>query len=135
MEVVQALADIAFMLLLETGLAESTEHKTVALWRAMSHDTPDDLAQRLGKEWLGQLLLPNIEQNPENAADFIQQHNLFLQEAIQEKCDTLENLDQIQELCVLVLAMALYLARSLGAETKQLASHWINTAIQNGAKR
>ena len=57
------------------------------------------------------------------------------QEAIQKECDTLQNLDQIQELCVLVLAMALYLARSLGADTKQLANHWINTAIQNGAKR
>jgi len=135
LEVVQGLADIAFMLLLETGLAESTEHKTVALWRAMSHETPGDLAQRVGEEWLEKLLLPNIENTSENAADFIQKHNFFLQEAIQKQCDTLQNLDQIQELCVLVLAMALYLARSLGADTKQLANHWINTAIQNGANR
>lgn len=135
LEIVQALADIAFMLLLETGLAESSEHKTVALWRIMSHDTPDKLAQRIGKDWMEQLLLPNIQEHSENAADFIQQHNNLLQNAIQKQCDTLQNLDQIQELCVLVLAMALYLARSLGADTKQLANHWINTAIQNGAKR
>jgi Fe-S-cluster containining protein len=134
LEMVQALADIAFMLLLETGLAESTEHKTVALWSAISHDTPNKLAERIGKEWIEQLLLPNIQEHSENAADFIQQHNNLLQNAIQERCDTLQNLNQIEELCVVVLAMALYLARSLGADTKQLANHWVNTAVENGAR-
>jgi len=134
LEEVQVLADIAFMLLLETGLVESADHKTVALWRILSNETPDDLAQRIGKEWIDQLLVPNIEQNRDNSASFIQQHHLLLEEAIQEQCDMLQNFDQIQELCVLVLAMALYLARSLGTDTKQLGNHWINTAIQNGAK-
>jgi hypothetical protein len=48
-------------------------------------DEADDLAQRIGEEWLEKLLLPNIEDAAENAADFIQQHNLFLQEAIQKQ--------------------------------------------------
>ena len=48
LDLMQNLADIAFELLLDTGLAESGDTKTLPLWRKMGNELPEVLADRIG---------------------------------------------------------------------------------------
>jgi hypothetical protein len=58
LEVMQNLADIAFMLLLDTGLAESGDRKTVQAWREMAVVTPEHVFMYASKTWIDLLILP-----------------------------------------------------------------------------
>lgn len=57
LELMQNLADSAFALLLESGLAESGDRQTLRLWREMGREEPEQLAERLGSEWIDLLML------------------------------------------------------------------------------
>ena len=57
MEGLGSLADIAFELFLDTGLAQSGDKKTLQLWRTMGNELPDALAQRIGQKWIDYLML------------------------------------------------------------------------------
>ncbi len=48
LELMQNLADSAFALLLESGLAESGDRQTLRLWREMGKEEPEQLQDRLG---------------------------------------------------------------------------------------
>ena len=60
LELMQNLADSAFTLLLESGLAESGDRQTLRLWREMGGEEPEQLRVRLGLEWIDLLMLPEI---------------------------------------------------------------------------
>ncbi len=132
LDVMQSLADIAFMLLLDTGLAESGDRKTLAAWRQMGSEEPDLLAARIGDEWMNNLMLPDIPYT-NDPVSFSEQHNELLQLKLQTLCDTLQTNQELHEAAVLSMALALHLARSLGAKPEQLSVHWIEIALQNGA--
>jgi len=48
LELLQRLADGAFALLLESGLAESGDRLTLRLWRDLGKDSPEHLEKRIG---------------------------------------------------------------------------------------
>ena len=77
--VMQNIADIAFELLLESGLAATGETKTLAMWREMSKELPELLADRIGQEWIDCLMIPSITDEVENPIAFAHQHNDILQ--------------------------------------------------------
>lgn len=52
LELMQNLADIAFMLLLDTGLAESGDKKTLEIWRKMGNELPEALTQMIDSDWI-----------------------------------------------------------------------------------
>ncbi len=132
LDLMQSLADIAFMLLLDTGLAASGDRKTLAAWKQMGKEQPDALAARINNEWMNRLMLPEIPYTNDPIL-FSQQHNELLQQQLQDFCDNLQTLQELHEASVLIMAMALHLARGLGASPKLLSEHWINVAKQNGA--
>ena len=132
LELMQNLADIAFMLLLDTGLAASGDRKTLAAWKQMGKKEPDALASRIGDEWMDNLMLPEIPYTSDPIL-FSQQHNELLQEKLQLACGNLQTEQELHEASVLTMAMALHLARGLGANPQQLSEHWINIAKENGA--
>ncbi|MDP4210954.1 MAG: YkgJ family cysteine cluster protein [Bacteroidota bacterium] len=134
LELMQNLADIAFMLLLDTGLAESGDKKTLRLWRVMGNEPPEVLAERIGQEWIDCLMLPEISDDLENSVSFAQKHHDLLQLKAQEKFGALQTNQELHEASVLIMGVALHLSRGIGADPKSLAEHWIDTAKENGAQ-
>ena len=115
LKLMQNLADIAFFMLLDSGLSESGDKTTLPLWRQMGKETPEALASRIGSEWMDSLMLPDIPDKVENPIVFVT--NLEFHQA-----------------SVLMMGLALHLARSIGANPEILCEHWIETAKSNGAQ-
>jgi len=134
LDIMQNLADIAFMLLLDTDLAEYGDKKTLQLWRKMGNELPEVLAERIGQEWIDYLMLPEISDDLEDPISFARKHNDLLQQKAQQKFGTLQTNQELHEASVLIMGVALHLARGLGANPKNLAEHWIDTAKKHGAR-
>lgn len=132
LDIMQNLADIAFELLLDTGLAESGDKKTLALWRKMGNELPEALAAKIGHEWLDALMLPEISEI-ENSISFAQKHNELLQSKAQTQFGVLQTNQELHDASVLIMGVALHLARGIGANPKSLAEHWIDIAKNHGA--
>lgn len=132
LEVVQNLADNAFALLLDTPLASSGDIRTLKAWRKLSIENPSSLFLNLEEDWLKALINPIIEFN-ETPAIFIEQHNEYLQQKIQACFGSLTTIKEFSDAAILLMNMALYLAISIGANSKELAEHWIEVAKEHGA--
>ena len=132
--IMQNIADIGFELLLDSGLAESGDTKTLALWREIGNEPPELLAERIGQEWIDCLMIPAINDDTESPIAFAQKHNDLLLLKAQEKFGSLQTLQELHEASVLIIGVALHLARGLGADTKGISEHWIETAKSHGAK-
>lgn len=134
LELMQNIADMAFEFLLETGLAASGDKKTVALWRKMGKESPNDLIKQIGTEWMDYLFVPDVGMAIENPMEFVQIHSEFLQEKVHEKFGAATTLIKFREASVLLMGLALQLARGLGADPESLAQFWSDTANEHGAK-
>lgn len=133
LDLMQNLADIALVLLLDTGLAQSGNKKTLALWRKMGNMLPQELAGRIEHEWMDCLMLPEIVDDLENPVTFARKHNDLLQSKAQATFGALQTNEELHEASVKIMGVALHLARGLGADPKTLAEHWIDTAKNHGA--
>ncbi|MDN3619495.1 YkgJ family cysteine cluster protein [Polaribacter undariae] len=134
LNVMQNIADIAFELLLDSGLSASGDTKTLTLWREMGNELPEILSERIGKDWRDALMIPEITEVGGNSIEFAQKHNDLLLLKAQEQFGSLQTLEQVHEACVLIMGVALHLSRGLGADTKGIAELWIETAKSHGAK-
>lgn len=134
LKVMQNIADIGFELLLDSGLSESGDTKTLALWRVMGNEPPEVLADRIGKEWIDALMLPEITDTNLDPITFAQKHNELLLLKAQEAFGEINTFQEIHEASVLLIGLALHLAKALGADPKTIAEHWIETAKNHGAK-
>ena len=132
LELMQNIADLGFELLLDTGLAASGDKETLAQWRIMGKELPETLAKRIGKEWLDCLMIPDI--SDDDAIAFVSNHNNLIQTKAQEKFGALQTFQELHEASVLIMGVALHLARGLGANPKDLAELWIDTAKSHGAQ-
>lgn len=130
----QNIADIAFELLLDSGLAASGDTKTLATWREMGNELPENLAHRIGKDWVDSLMIPEIKDEVENPTSFAQKHNNLLQLKAQKEFENIQTHQELHEASILIMGVALHLSRGLGADTKGIAEHWIDIAKSNGAK-
>lgn len=133
LEMVQNIADIALALLLDTGLSASGETQTLQAWRQAGSKSPDILVGDIPQEWLDCLLFPAIHENIEDPFAFINAHNEFVQQKVQEAFGTVETMQELHDAAVLLFRMALYLASSVGADSKGLAELWIGIAKSHGA--
>lgn len=129
----EQIADGAFALLIESGLAESGDRKTIPLWRKIGNESPDQIAARIGTEWLNCLLLPNIPMN-DNPSEFISEHHRLIETKAQELFGSLENEQSIRNASAQMMALALHLGKSLGAQPCDLAKQWISVAKSHGAR-
>ena len=133
LEIVQNLADIAFSLLLDTGLSASGETETLTEWRKIGIETPIQLSKRINKEWHSLLLTPPI-QEVNDPIQFTLQHNELLQEKAQSDFEKLSSLEEFKNASIEIMAITLYLSKAIGADIKSLVAHWIEIAKENGAK-
>jgi Fe-S-cluster containining protein len=134
LELMQQLADNAFALLFESNLAASGDRLTLHLWREIGDDFPEDLAKRIGADWLDLLMLPDINDDLSDPAVFCRRHQEILQAEAQKLfCRLTDESDTIKA-SGLMMGMALHLGRGLGADPPELAKHWIATAKKLGAQ-
>jgi len=134
LELVQQLADIAFELLLDSGLAESGDKGTLQQWRLMANETPNRLAERVDQQWLDVLTAPDLNPDILQPQIFCEQHVILLQEQLQISFGNAQTMEELQGAAVLVMALALLLSVAVGAEQRSLISHWIDIAKSNGAQ-
>lgn len=134
LELMQQLADIAFMLLLDTGLAASDDKRTLQIWRKMGKLQPELLVKQLGKKWVDALMLPEIEDDLTNPVSFTEKHSNLLQLEVNEQFGTAQSNQEFHQASVLTMGLALLLAHGLGANPEALSKHWIETAKTHGAK-
>ena len=134
LKVMQNIADIAFELLLDAGLAASGDTKTLAIWREMGNENPEALAERIGKEWIDSLMIPQITDAIDTPIEFAQKHNDLLLLKAQEQFGSIQTFEELHKASVLIMGVALHLSRGLGADTKGISELWIETAKNNGAK-
>lgn len=125
--VMQDLADIAFAFFLETGLAAWGDTKTLLLWEKMGNELPEVLAATIGADWIDCLMLPDIDDLDDPVA-FSRKHNELLQQKAQEEFGTLQTMQEFSEASVLMMGVALHLARAIGANPNDLAGHWVEIA-------
>lgn len=133
LELMQNLADSAFALLLESGLAESGDRQTLRLWREMGREEPEQLQDRLGPEWIDLLMLPELTDGLHDPIAFIRRHYDLLLLKAQESFGTPDNAADFRKASALLMGLALHLGRGLGANPAELAEHWITTAKEHGA--
>ena len=133
LEVMQNLADGAFVLLLESGLAESGDRRTLQLWREMGNEEPQLLAERLGSEWVDRLMLPDLSDSLNDPVAFSQQHYDLLLALAEELFSTIDSLETYSDASGIMMGLALHLGRSLGANPSDLSELWIKTAKEHGA--
>jgi len=133
LELMQQLADGAFALLLESGLAASGDLETLLLWRQLGNHTPDQLTEYINPEWMDILMLPDIGDELDNPKTFCQHHHDMLQAQAQSLFGNLGNAAEVKEASGLMMGLALHLGRGLGANPSDLAEHWIKTAKDLGA--
>ena len=134
LEVVQDLAEGAFVLLLETGLSASGDRETLRRWRQLGRSIPEVRARAIPDDWLERLVLPGQDSQLEDPAAFVKAHHGRLQADAQAAFGALSSLEQVRDACCLMFTLALHLAQSLGTETGALAALWIQTAKDNGAR-
>ena len=134
LELVQLLANIAFELLLDSGLAASGDKATLQQWRLMANETPEQLTKRIGEKWLDLLTIPDLNPDILQPQLFCEQHVILLQEQLQVSFGNAQTMEELQEAAVLVMALALLLSVAVGAEPRSLVSHWIDIAKGNGAQ-
>ena len=133
LELMQNLADSAFALLLESGLAESGDRQTLRYWREMGGEQPEQLQARLGPEWIDLLMLPELPDGLSDPVAFSRHHLELLLLKAQESFGSLEKVADLRKASVLMMGLALHLGRGLGADPAELAEHWIKTAKEHGA--
>jgi Fe-S-cluster containining protein len=133
LELMQNLADSAFAFLLESGLAESGDRKTLRLWRELGREEPEQLQDRLGPEWVDLLMLPVVTGDLRDPTAFIRQHHDLLLLKAHESFGTLDKVADFRKASELMMGLALHLGRGLGANPGELAEHWIKTAKEHGA--
>ena len=133
LEVMQDLADSAFALLLDSGLAASGDRETLRLWREMGRQEPGQLQDRVGPEWIDLLMLPELTEGFPDPLVFSSAHRDLLLSKAQEAFGALDNAAEFRNASVSMMGLALHLGRGLGAEPVELAEHWIKTAKGHGA--
>jgi len=132
LEIVQNIADSAFTLLLDTSLAASGDRTTLKEWRKIGKENPEALLSTIELGWLNALIQPPLDTNI-NPSVFIEQHNEYLQQKIQDNFGHLKTNEEFRKAAILLMRMALYLALSIGADITELSEHWIAIAKENGA--
>ncbi len=127
LEVMQQLADIAFELYLDSGLADSGNRETLVQWEKLGELSPEELPKTIRTDWLIALTFPDIEEvkNPEV---FIHTHANTLFTKSQTEFGSIQTMKELETASILTMAIALQLARSIGANPKELSEHWVKTA-------
>lgn len=128
-ELMEALADGAFALLLESGLDINNQELILNLWQRLGNNTPEKTAGYLESSWLDKLMLPEIDKL-DDPVEFSRLHHDLLQAQALKTFGTLTDAASVRKASGVMMGLALHLGRGLGIEPKDLVANWIATANQ-----
>jgi Fe-S-cluster containining protein len=135
LELMQRLADAAFALLFESGLASTGDRLTLRLWRELGSDDPQQSAQRLGPEWIDRLMVPDIHYGLDDPEAFADRHHEMLRSQAQESFGDLgDDAAALREASGFMMGLSLHLGRGLGINPAELVERWIVAAQELGAR-
>jgi uncharacterized protein len=132
-DIMQRLADGAFALLFETGLAATGDLLTLPLWRKLGNKGPQQLTEYLGGDWTDRLMLPGIDKI-EGPESFARQHHDLIETKAQEAFGSLPDIAMVREASGKMMGLALHLGLGLGIHPMDLAEKWVATAKELGAR-
>jgi len=132
LEVVQDLAEGAFVLAIDSGLVASGYQGLLARWQGIAAISGDDRARLIPGQLLQTLLDPRLDAAPPEA--FVAAHAERLQVHAQERFSTLTQRSALADASCAMLATALHLGASLGADLQVLAGRWLDTARSHGLR-
>jgi Fe-S-cluster containining protein len=132
LEMVQDLAEGAFVLVLDSGLITSGFSGLRARWQATMRADAAERAELIPKSLLWLLLDPGLA--PEPAAAFVPAHAQLLQERLQGEYAALQEPLALALASSAMLALALHLAAGLGADLQMLAQRWMQVADEQGMR-
>ncbi|GDY12232.1 hypothetical protein LBMAG53_11100 [Planctomycetota bacterium] len=120
LELAQDLAEAAFVLVFDSGLAASRGRKALAPWRTLG-----DAAIRRAAigSWMDRLILPDLPAELPGP-EFVRRHHGRLQADLQAESSTLPNAESVQTAATRCLAMALHLGQACGADPGDLLRRW-----------
>ena len=104
------------------------------IWKEYGSFLPDALAKKIGSDWLDILMTPNLNTENTNPENFAKAHFNAIQLKVQEEFGALQTNQEFHKASVLIMGIALHLARSIGANPEALAQLWCETAKSYGAK-
>jgi len=132
LEVVQDLAEGAFVLVVDSGLAASGYQGLLARWTGISGLSGEDRARSMPPELLAMLLDPQLGPVPDES--FVAAHAARLQGLAQEHFGALTTRSALADASCAMFAAALHLGASLGADLESLARRWLDTARTHGLR-
>ncbi len=127
LEVMQQLADVSFELFLDSGLAASGNTETLNQWLILGNSSPDELFDFIPTDWQKELIHPELKEWS-SPTDFATKHLEILLNKAQQEFGSVTTLNELQRASVVMMSLALQIARSIGADPKSLAEHWTETA-------
>lgn len=119
--------------MLDSGLSDSGDTLTLSEWRRLGACSPAQLRSIIPDEWYEILLFPSVSGVNESALDFVQAHDALLQVSIESKYNNQLTFKELSDASCLMMALALLLSKTIGADAKGLSELWIETAQSHGA--
>jgi uncharacterized protein len=133
LHLMQRLADGAFVLLIESGLARTGDKKTLRGWRKIGSMHPQERCDSIQPEWMTRLMVPELTWN-DDPIIFAKQHYDLLQQHAQNTFAALNTPAALSEASQIMMTLALHVAQGLGSDPEQLADRWIHEAKKHGAQ-
>lgn len=129
LEMAQDLAEGAFVVLFDSGLAAQRGPAVLARWKAVVAMSHADRVTVIGAEWFDRLTVPQVEADLAHPAEWITAHRAQFQLAAQEAFGRLRDADTLADASVRFLALALHLVQAVGAaDPAEVGRRWLDAA-------
>ncbi len=133
LDMAQDLAEGAFVVLFDSGLAAQRGPAVLARWKAVVEMTAAARQELIGALWFDLLTTPNLAGDVTDPAAWIAAHRQQFQTAAQTAFGRLRDADTLEEASVRFLALALHLVQSVGAaDPTEVGRRWLAAAKTRG---
>ena len=125
LEMAQDLAEGAFVVLFESGLAQRCGAEMLERWRQLIADSVAARTTFIGPEWLDQLTVPELEADLADPAAWIAAHREAFQRMAQTSFGSLRDEATLADASVRFLGLALHLLQAVGADPATPGRQWL----------
>ena len=121
-ELMQDLAEGAFVLLIDSGLIRVQRESALAAFARTVALSDEERVSFLPTDWLGRLVDPGLD--PVDGVGFAAGHRAQLQSQAQATFTALPDADAVQRAMTIMLALALHCGRAAGADIDMASTAW-----------
>ena len=129
LEMAQDLAEGAFVVLFDSGLAATRGPEVLKHWRKVIAMDPAARIGVIGDAWFDRLTVPDLGDDVTDPTSWISEHRAQFQIAAQEAFGRLRDADTLAEASVRFFALALHLVQAVGAANPtDVGRRWLDAA-------